>query len=231
MPSLAHARFDRSKVPPPEVFFRTNVKKFRARGRKATGLCSFHEDHRPSLSMDLDRGLFHCFACGASGDIVTFVMRRDGVDFKTAAQSLGAWNDGELSRATRRELDRTKQRRERIAQEAVDLAEREHCLRLDYRKKIHAFERVVREMRSRLQELKPDHIDTQDYQTSGAVLSAALDALREALTGYFILAFGMTAQRADFVLHPENRDRTIAAVIQRGFVHDDSGHLTEVMFP
>jgi DNA primase len=40
--------------------------------------------------MDLDRGLFHCFVCNASGDLVDFVRLRDRVDFREAACRLGA---------------------------------------------------------------------------------------------------------------------------------------------
>lgn len=81
-------------LPPAEVFFRDNVQRFRARDRRATGLCPFHKDRNPSLSMDLDRGLFHCFTCGASGgDVVDFVMLRDGVKFPRACQILGTWDD------------------------------------------------------------------------------------------------------------------------------------------
>ena len=40
--------------------------------------------------MDLDQGLYHCFVCDASGDMVKFVMEKDGVDFLEAARQLGA---------------------------------------------------------------------------------------------------------------------------------------------
>jgi CHC2-type zinc finger protein len=43
--------------------------------------------------MDLDRGLFHCFACAVGGNIVNFVMLRDGVKFPRACQILGCWDD------------------------------------------------------------------------------------------------------------------------------------------
>lgn len=50
--------------------------------------CPFHQgDREPSLKV-YDRD-FYCHACGAHGDIFDFVMLMDGVDFKTAFQSLG----------------------------------------------------------------------------------------------------------------------------------------------
>jgi DNA primase len=43
-------------------------------GRRRRGLvrCRFHEDRSPSLSVDLARGLFHCFGCGVGGGLATF---------------------------------------------------------------------------------------------------------------------------------------------------------------
>jgi hypothetical protein len=43
--------------------------------------------------MDLDRGLFHCFTCAVGGNIVNFVMLRDGVKYPRACQILGCWDD------------------------------------------------------------------------------------------------------------------------------------------
>ena len=44
------------------------------KGARLTGLCPFHDDHRPSLSVDPDRGLYHCFVCKAGGDAIKFVQ-------------------------------------------------------------------------------------------------------------------------------------------------------------
>lgn len=49
--------------------------------------CPFHQERDPS--MKLYEKDFHCFACGANGDIFTFVQMMDDVDFKTAFQTLG----------------------------------------------------------------------------------------------------------------------------------------------
>ncbi len=50
--------------------------------------CPFHKgDH--TASMKIYKDSFHCFGCGASGDIFSFVQKMDGCDFKTAFYSLG----------------------------------------------------------------------------------------------------------------------------------------------
>jgi DNA primase len=69
----------------------------RKAGKEYIGLCPFHADKTPSLSVNEDKGLFHCFGCGASGDVIDFVMQLDGLTFRDAAESLGI--SSELKRA------------------------------------------------------------------------------------------------------------------------------------
>lgn len=57
-------------------------------GRYYKGLCPFHQEKTPSFHVDPERGLFHCFGCGAGGDIFDFVMRTGGLSFMEAAQEL-----------------------------------------------------------------------------------------------------------------------------------------------
>jgi hypothetical protein len=62
----------------------------RKTGKEWTGLCPFHADKTPSLHVNEDKGVFHCFGCGESGDVFDFVMKLDGVSFAEAKKSLGA---------------------------------------------------------------------------------------------------------------------------------------------
>ena len=43
------------------------------KGREHVGLCPFHDDHNPSLSVNREKGVWHCFGCGKSGDLTAFV--------------------------------------------------------------------------------------------------------------------------------------------------------------
>jgi DNA primase catalytic core len=47
-------------------------------GAELKGRCPFHEDDSPSLSVNREKGLWHCFGCGASGNVETFLRRIDG---------------------------------------------------------------------------------------------------------------------------------------------------------
>lgn len=50
--------------------------------------CIFHDDRSPSLSYDVKTGLFHCFGCGAEGNMLQFVMKAENVSFEIAIQKL-----------------------------------------------------------------------------------------------------------------------------------------------
>ncbi len=52
------------------------------------GLCPFHEERTPSFGIDPQQKLYHCFGCGASGDVFTFVSETESVDFKGALELL-----------------------------------------------------------------------------------------------------------------------------------------------
>jgi hypothetical protein len=50
-------------------------------GATYKGLCPFHAEKTPSFHVNRDRGFFHCFGCGAGGDVFKFVELRDRVGF------------------------------------------------------------------------------------------------------------------------------------------------------
>ncbi|PZO47649.1 MAG: DNA primase [Alphaproteobacteria bacterium] len=60
------------------------------RGRDHVGLCPFHEDREPSLSVTAEKGLWRCFGCDAGGDAIAWVMKREGVSFRHAVELLKA---------------------------------------------------------------------------------------------------------------------------------------------
>ena len=50
------------------------------------GLCPFHNEKTPSLVVVEEKGFFHCFGCGAHGDLMVFVMRRENLSFPRAVE-------------------------------------------------------------------------------------------------------------------------------------------------
>lgn len=53
-------------------------------------LCPFHDDTKPSLKINTERNIFHCFACDAKGNIIDFVMEMDGIEIRAAAKKVAA---------------------------------------------------------------------------------------------------------------------------------------------
>ena len=60
----------------------------RAGSSSHTGLCPFHEERTPSFSVDPVKKVYHCFGCGAGGDVFNFVMETEGTDFPGALELL-----------------------------------------------------------------------------------------------------------------------------------------------
>ena len=60
----------------------------RRSGRNYIGLCPFHEDRKPSFVVSEERQIFHCFGCGAGGDVIAFYMKFHNLAFGEAVQEL-----------------------------------------------------------------------------------------------------------------------------------------------
>ena len=58
------------------------------KGREYIGLCPFHNEKTPSFTVNEAKGFYHCFGCGAHGDIVRFEMDANGLPFMDAVQKL-----------------------------------------------------------------------------------------------------------------------------------------------
>jgi DNA primase len=58
------------------------------KGKSFSGRCPWHDDKTPSLSVDREKGLYNCFGCGESGDVVTLVEKMKGLAFKEALKFL-----------------------------------------------------------------------------------------------------------------------------------------------
>src|SRR5918994_1943646 len=83
--------------------------------RRLTGLCPFHDERTPSFGIDPVEKLYHCFGCGAGGDVFKFVMETEGLDFAGALESLAARAGIELEREAEDPRDAERRsRRERL---------------------------------------------------------------------------------------------------------------------
>lgn len=57
-------------------------------GRNMVGLCPFHGEKTPSFTIYTENGSFYCFGCGAGGDVITFIMKIENLDYVEAVKFL-----------------------------------------------------------------------------------------------------------------------------------------------
>ena len=98
----------RSMVPIAEVVGRKV--RLTKRGREHTGLCPFHNEKTPSFTVSEDKGFYHCFGCGAHGDVISFVVEQEGLSFPEAVEKLAAEAGLEVPKATPQERQREERR-------------------------------------------------------------------------------------------------------------------------
>ena len=58
------------------------------KGQNYWGCCPFHNEKTPSFSVNEEKGFYHCFGCGEHGDIISFTMKHNNMDFKSAIAEL-----------------------------------------------------------------------------------------------------------------------------------------------
>ena len=93
MTLAGRARFDVPAIRrghPIEAEVAASGVELRQRGQGFMGCCPFHDDSTASLSVGGVAERFHCFGCGASGDVIEYVARFTGGSFVDAVQALEA---------------------------------------------------------------------------------------------------------------------------------------------
>ncbi len=72
-------------------------------GKNYVGLCPFHAENTPSFTISPDKQLYHCFGCGAGGNIFNFVMQFEKVSFFEAVKKIAEYAGIELPKPERKE--------------------------------------------------------------------------------------------------------------------------------
>ncbi len=71
------------------------------KGREFEGLCPFHNEKSPSFFVNDEKAFYHCFGCGAHGDVIGFVIQMEGLSFPDAVQQLAAQAGMEVPQSQR----------------------------------------------------------------------------------------------------------------------------------
>ena len=88
MPRIKDESVERVKAAMEIVPLVEETVRLRKSGGSFSGLCPFHQERTPSFTVSPARGTFKCFGCGEGGDAITFVMKRDNIDFVDAIELL-----------------------------------------------------------------------------------------------------------------------------------------------
>ena len=91
-------------------------------GAQWMGLCPFHGEKSPSFSVNAEKGVYYCFGCQVSGDVIDFVREIEGLDFAGSVEFLAAKTGIPLRYTDHNEGRRRNRRKEHaeIVQKAVD---------------------------------------------------------------------------------------------------------------
>ena len=76
-------------------------------GRNFFGLCPFHKEKSPSFAVSPDKQIFHCFGCGVGGNVIHFISKIEGLDFKDTMELLANRANIELPTLDNLEDDKT----------------------------------------------------------------------------------------------------------------------------
>lgn len=86
-----HRKFNRNLLPDPLEYYKTQGIKLIGYSLWRASICPFHEDRKPSLSINIQNGGYFCHGCGAKGgDVLDFHRRKHNLSFLDAAKDLNA---------------------------------------------------------------------------------------------------------------------------------------------
>ncbi len=83
-------------------------------GRNHVGLCPFHEEKTPSFNVNPARQFYHCFGCGVGGDVFSFVMEMENLDFPESVRLLAQRYNVQITETGRRDDGSGRRRREAL---------------------------------------------------------------------------------------------------------------------
>ncbi|MGB0720672.1 MAG: DNA primase, partial [Bdellovibrionales bacterium] len=123
-------------------------------GREFKACCPFHHEKSPSFTINDDKQFYHCFGCGAHGDVIGFVMQHDNLDFMHAVEMLASEAGMQMPKPDPR---------------AVEQAKKSKSL-------YNVMDDAARWMQDQL--AKPEHKDVRDYLDQRGISPQSRDIFR-----------------------------------------------------
>jgi hypothetical protein len=181
-------RLRKDRLPNPADFYPDELGKLsRPSHGWARGNCPFHESSSgTSFSVNLESGGFYCHGCAVKGgDIIAFVMLRDKCDFKSAARSLGCWDDAlQVDAVVIRQVEIERERRAEQREAELEL-DRELAQRYDDAERaLYSVEAIYRDANAQLSEIRSGRRSSNQQELYWSILSMAQSEVREAETEF-----------------------------------------------
>ena len=85
-----------------------NAIQLKKHGNGYKGLCPFHSENTPSFNVSNTKQFYHCFGCGASGDVIKFLREHDGLTFIEAIEKLAYMANVEMPKGNTNKRDSSK---------------------------------------------------------------------------------------------------------------------------
>ena len=98
----------RTRVTLSSVIMRTT--KLQRAGREWKACCPFHDEKTPSFTVNDQKGFYHCFGCGAHGDVIRWMTDQRGLTFMDAVKELAVTAGMEMPAPDPREAQKAKRR-------------------------------------------------------------------------------------------------------------------------
>jgi DNA primase len=174
-------------------------------GATFKGLCPFHGEKTPSFHVNRDKGFFHCFGCGAGGDVFKFLELRESVSFPDAVRMLAQRFGMSLP-----ELEQTDEQR-------VNTAERESLLKVHEAAAAWFREQLTSQAGARIRaQISARGISDATSEVLGfgfAPREGVKDALfRQGFSQALLLRAGLMAQREDGTVIDRFRNRLMIPI-------------------
>ncbi|MDS1029476.1 DNA primase [Bacillota bacterium LX-D] len=110
------------------------------KGKNFLGLCPFHQEKTPSFTVSPDKQIFHCFGCGAGGDVFSFIMQYEHLEFPEAVEFLAKKAGIEVQEENNSKLPKNNSKLQRLFDLHVLAAKfYAHLLSTDYGKEAKAY--------------------------------------------------------------------------------------------
>jgi len=144
---------------PPILEIVTQYIDLRRQGRNYVGLCPFHDEKTRSFGVNEEKGLFYCYGCHEGGDVIRFIEKIEGVDFKAALAYLGLTDQPKPTRAASKKRETIRQASRNLAAWALALSEMISTQMRESGNRAHMAKKILRELPGADKELLQGEIE------------------------------------------------------------------------